>query len=311
MSQTPLDLSASIPFSGSGLERCEFERANALWLTQLRSSSDARFIALHNLEPAMLTHPELVPAYVKIDEIPVAIENDTVMLFLGMRDGKALFAVEILETEAEQLAAVGYTFIDVRSIAMQMHGPDLAILGHARSMMSWHLKNRFCGTCGTRTLLQRGGVSRKCGDDGCNAEFYPRNDPVVIMLGHRGDKCLLGRQHRFPPRMYSALAGFLEHGESLEEAVRRELFEESGINVGKVEYVASQPWPFEQSIMIGCLAEALNEDIVVDAEELDDARWVSAKDIGRALKGGVDSAIAVPPDMAIAHHLIKHWYETL
>lgn len=302
-----MDISATIPFSGSSLERCEVERASPRWLTDQELSPEARFLPLHNLEPAMLTLPALEPAYVKRDEIPVALENELTMLFLGQRDGTPIFAVDIVQSEAEQLQDIGYSFMDVRSIAMQLHGPDLAIIGHARSMMSWHLKNRFCGTCGTRTLLKRGGAVRFCGDDSCNTEFYPRNDPVVIMLAHRGDQCLLGRQHRFPPRMYSALAGFLEHGESLEEAVRREMFEEAGIDVGKVTYVASQPWPFEQSIMIGCFAEALNEEITLDQEELDDARWVSAHDVKRALAGDETAPIAVPPDMAIAHHLVKHW----
>jgi NAD+ diphosphatase len=302
-----MDISATIPFSGSGLERCERERSSQRWLLDERDSPRARFIALHNLQIAMLPHPSLEPAYLKFSEIPVAIENDTTMLFLGQKDGKSIFAVECLNPEAEQLREVGYTFNDVRSIAMQMDGPDLAIIGHARSMMSWHLKNRFCGVCGTRTLVQRGGAVRKCGNESCAAEYYPRNDPVVIMLAHSGDQCLLGRQHRFPPKMYSALAGFLEHGESLEEAVRRELLEEAGIDVGAVEYIASQPWPFEQSIMIGCLAEATSEEISLDEEELDDARWVSLDDVRRAMTGDETAPIAVPPTMAIAHHLVKHW----
>lgn len=309
MVKTAMDLSATIPFSGSGLERCERERANRRWLQDEQDAPHARFIALHNLQVAMLTHPALEPAYLKIEEIPVAIENETTMLFLGQKDGKSIFAVECLQAEAEQLQDVGYHFIDVRSIAMQMHGSELSILGHARSMMSWHLKNRFCGTCGTRTLVQRGGAVRYCGNETCATEFYPRNDPVVIMLAHRGDQCLLGRQHRFPPKMYSALAGFLEHGESLEEAVRRELFEEAGVEIGQVEYIASQPWPFEQSIMIGCLAEAISEDIVLDKEELDDARWVSLAHVRQAMDGDETAPIAVPPDMAIAHHLVKHWIE--
>lgn len=305
----PLDLSATIPFNMSGLDRCEHERSSDLWLTQQRESPSARFVGLSDLKVAMLTHPSLEVGYLKYDEIPVAMENEATCLFLGLREGAPVFAVELFDQEQSNLEEVGYTFIDVRTIAMQMHGPDLAIIGHARSMMSWHLKNRYCGVCGTRTLIKRGGILRKCGNDSCAVEYYPRNDPVVIMLATKGDKCLLGRQHRFPPRMYSALAGFLEHGESLEEAVRREMFEESGIRTDKVEYIASQAWPFEQSIMIACLAEALDDTINIDKEELDDARWVTLEEARLGLDSPGNGPIDLPPDMAIAHHLVRAWVD--
>ncbi|MEM7570706.1 MAG: NAD(+) diphosphatase [Pseudomonadota bacterium] len=304
-----LDRSATIPFNMSGLERCERERHDTLWLTEQRESPDARFIGLCNLQPAMLKHPALELGYLKYDEIPVALENDTTCLFLGLREGKPIFAVELVDQERDNLLDVGYSFMDVRSIAMQMDGPDLAILGHARSMMSWHLKNRYCGVCGTRTLIKRGGILRKCGNESCAVEYYPRNDPVVIMLAHSGDKCLLGRQHRFPPKMFSALAGFLEHGESLEEAVRRELHEESGISAGKVTYLASQAWPFEQSIMIACLAEALDETITLDEEELAEARWITRDEARRGLALDPEADVHLPPRMAIAHHLVKAWVD--
>ncbi|MEM1019875.1 MAG: NAD(+) diphosphatase [Pseudomonadota bacterium] len=304
------DLSAHIPFNMGGLERCERERTNALWLIEQMESPKARFVGLHNLKVAMLTHPSLSPAYLKSAEVPIALENNMTTLFLGLKGDTPVFAIDVLDQEAAQLQDVGYSFIDVRTIAMQMHGPDLAIIGHARSMMSWHLKNRYCGNCGTRTLILKGGALRKCTNDDCAMEYYPRNDPVVIMLAHKGEKCLLGRQHRFPPKMYSALAGFLEHGESLEEAVRRELHEEAGIHSSRVDYVSSQAWPFEHSIMIACLAEAAEDMLNIDKEELDDARWVSVEDARAALAGDPEAPIAVPPDMAIAHHLVRHWVES-
>jgi len=302
-----MDISATVPFNGSLLERCERERADEPWIKQLYESDAARFLAFDDLKAAMRTHEGLTPAYMRRLEGLFGAQDDAEVLFLGMRGAEAIFAGVITDQRAAQMTENGDTFIDVRTIAMQMHGPDLAIVGHARSMLSWHGKNQFCGVCGSKTVMKRGGAVRQCTNPNCGAEYYPRNDPVVIMLAHRGDQCLVGRQHRFPPKMYSALAGFLEHGESLEEAVRREMLEESGIEVGAVEYIASQPWPFEQSIMIGCLADAISTDIIIDEEELEAARWVSAAEVKAALAGDMAAPISVPPDMAIAHHLMKHW----
>ncbi|MEM6681956.1 MAG: NAD(+) diphosphatase [Pseudomonadota bacterium] len=304
-----MDISATIPFSGTQLDRCEAHRADADWLAQQHNAQNAQFLVLNDLKVGMFAHGDLKPAYLMRDDVAAALSEPEEDLFLGKVGPAPLWALSIDKGHAERLTQMGLSFIDVRTIAMQMHGPELALVGHARSMLSWHAKNQFCGICGAPTVMQRGGASRKCTNPDCGQDFYPRNDPVVIMLAHDEDHCLVGRQHRFPPKMYSALAGFLEHGESLEEAVRRETFEEAGISIGQVDYVASQPWPFEHSIMIGCLAAATSRDITIDAEELDDARWVSAADVKRALVGDRSAPIAVPPDMAIAHHLMKHWAE--
>ena len=174
-------------------------------------------------------------------------------------------------------------------------------------MLHWHMRHRFCPNCGAATRLVCGGWRRDCPQ--CKAEHFPRTDPVVIMLAVDGDRCLLGRSPRFVPTMWSCLAGFVEPGESIEDAVHRETREEAGITCGRVVYFASQPWPFPASLMIGCHAEALTHEIVVDREELEDARWFSKEEIGSMLMRKHPQGLTTPPPVAIAHHIIRAWVE--
>jgi len=199
-----------------------------------------------------------------------------------------------------------FAVADLRSIAVRGLVPseELGMLAMAKSMLDWHNRHRFCANCGAPTQAAQAGFRRDCA--ACGAQHFPRTDPVVIMLIERGDKCLLGRQARFPEKMYSCLAGFLEPGETVEAAVRRETFEEAGIRVGEVRYLASQPWPFPSSIMIGCVGEALTAEIDFDKDELEDARWFSKEDIRRMLEGTHED-FAAPSPIAIANHLIREW----
>jgi NAD+ diphosphatase len=194
--------------------------------------------------------------------------------------------------------------IDLRSLAIQgvLDPSDLAALAQARSYLHWHAANRFCGRCGEPLKLHRGGVSRSCAR--CEGECFPRVDPVVIMLAVDGDRCLLGRQRQFAPGMYSALAGFLEPGETIEEAVRREVKEEAGIEVGRVAYHSSQAWPFPHSLMIGCHAEASSTDVMRDEAELEDCRWFSRQEVRLMLAGEHPDGLKAPFPMAIANRLI-------
>lgn len=175
---------------------------------------------------------------------------------------------------------------------------------HARSLVDWHARHGFCAVCGAATEPRSGGSSRKCA--ACGADHFPRTDPVAIVVVTHGERCLLGRSGRFQGNLYSALAGFIEPGESIEEAVRREIKEEAGIEVGAVRYIASQPWPFPSSLMIGCLADARSEDIRLDEEELEDARWFE-RGLIRDVLSGVAREISVPQPFAIARHLIETW----
>ncbi len=229
-------------------------------------------------------------------------------ILLGQEGGAARFAVDV--SAMPEPAAVfrgldpGIEFQGLRTAARNLSAGDAAIAAQARGLVGWHERNPFCAACGGETRPRNGGSSRAC--TGCGGEHFPRTDPVVIVVVSRGGRALLGRSGRFPGNLYSALAGFMEPGESVEEAVRREVAEEAGIRVGAVRYVSSQPWPFPGSLMIGCLAEGLSDEIAIDPQELEDARWFSRTELEEALAGRSD-VLAVPQRIAIAHHLIRAW----
>ncbi len=231
-------------------------------------------------------------------------------VLLGRLDGRPVVALlapaETVETFKENAA---FLVADLRSIAMQglVSEPELGILAMAKSLLDWHRRHRFCSNCGAGTAPSQAGFRRDCPN--CGTEHFPRTDPVVIMLVTDGERCLLGRQSRFVPGMFSCLAGFLEPGETIEDAVRRETFEEAGIRVGRVAYARSQPWPFPSSLMIGCVGEALSQEIVVDAQELEEARWFHRDEIRLMLdRAHPDNLYAANP-IAIAHHLVRDWME--
>ncbi len=192
---------------------------------------------------------------------------------------------------------------------------DLGLKEAARSLIDWHQRHGFCAQCGSRTEAGDAGYVRKCTSEACGAQHFPRTDPVVIMLAVRRDTktgedmVLLGRQGRMAPGMYSALAGFIEPGETIEAAVRRETLEEAGIRLGRIVYHASQPWPFPYSLMIGCYGEALDEAISLDGDELEDCRWFTRAEVRRMIEEDSPETITIPPKGAIASHLIRHWAE--
>ena len=230
--------------------------------------------------------------------------------FLGTLRDRPVFAtlvepgaVETFEDDASLRA------LDLRSIAVQGVVPpdEMGLLATGKALLHWHSRNRFCAHCGGPTALSCAGFRRDC--PACGTQHFPRTDPVVIMLVASGERCLLGRQPRFPKGTYSCLAGFLEPGETIEDAVRRETFEEAGVRVGAVRYLASQPWPFPASIMIGCRGEALSEALAIDRAELEDARWFSRADVRLMLERRHPDALVTPPPMAIAHGLIRSWAE--
>ena len=225
-------------------------------------------------------------------------------VFLGHRDGRPVFAATAAAEAAEKFASGETRTLDLRAIATEsaVAADELGLLAVAKSMLDWHARHGFCATCGTPTVMKAGGFRREC--PSCAAHHFPRVDPVVIMLVRRADACLLGRGPHFRPHMFSCLAGFLEPGETIEDAVRREVFEETRIRVGTVTYRTSQPWPFPSSLMLGCAAEALDETIVTDPAELEDARWFDRAAVAAMLAGTHPEGILAPPPMAIAHYLM-------
>ena len=275
--------------TGAGLDRADHLRLDAARLAELAASATARLLAMEGLDPRLDEEGRL-----HWDETAGAAE----LIFLGLRGEVPLFA-PIVEAPPGQRAWAVFGLLN------RMDPADAAIWGAARSLNEWHGRHRYCGTCGSPTAPFRGGWGRRC--SGCAMEHFPRVDPVVIMLAEHEGKVLLGRQSQYPPGRYSALAGFVEPGESIEEAVARELREEAGIEADQVRYVASQPWPFPGQLMIACTAEALSDRVVLDRTELEDSFWASREEVAAALARRPDARFLAPPPFAIAHTLLRHW----
>jgi NAD+ diphosphatase len=231
-------------------------------------------------------------------------------VFLGLVDNTARYAVSLAPAAAEALKARGdFVVTDLRSIAVRalVEAEHLPPLAEGKALLVWHARHRFCPNCGSPTNVVEAGWRRDC--PSCHAQHFPRTDPVVIMLPVDGERCLLGRSHRFQAGMWSCLAGFVEPGEAIEDAVRRETREEAGIICGRVAYFASQPWPFPTSLMIGCHAQALSKEIVIDRHELEDARWFDREEVAAMLLQRHPGGLTTPPHVAIAYHIIRAWVE--
>lgn len=231
-------------------------------------------------------------------------------VFLGLLGEAGRFGIALDPEAAKALKERPDLFVtDLRSIAVQgLVAPDhLAPLAEAKALLAWHARHRFCANCGAPTNVSQAGWKREC--PSCKTEHFPRTDPVAIMLAIDGDKCLLGRAGRFVANMWSCLAGFIEPGESIEDAVRRETLEEAGVTCGEVKYFAAQPWPFPMSLMIGCHARATSTALTVDRTELEDARWFTRDEVALMFLGRHPEGISIPPPIAIAHHIIRAWVE--
>jgi NAD+ diphosphatase len=295
-------------FGGNPLDRASERRDDGDWIAKLLADPQTRLLALRDLKP--FTRGTAVPA---LDWQPVAqwrdqIDGGSPLIFLGLGDGRAHFAIDA--AGAAVAPDVDTELLDVRALAPTIARGDAAILAEARSLLDWHTRHRFCAQCGSPTTVASAGWKRQC--PACRASHFPRTDPVVIMLAIRGERALLGRNRRRPGARFSCLAGFVEPGETPEEAVRREVREEAGVRCGRVRYLAAQPWPFPSSLMMGFLAEALTEEITVDVEEIAEARWFSREEIramvARAAAGPDDPAqVSLPSSIAIAHHICRRW----
>ena len=290
-------MDTTIAFAGTGLDRADHIRADAEKLASLMNWR-ARLLRLDGIDPVIAPDDSL--DWGTLADADPAAE----LVFLGlMDDGRACFA----QVTPAMMGSVAPPNPRLWSAMGTLSPADLAVYGGARSLVDWHARHRFCARCGSATVLAKGGWQRNCTNDVCKGEHFPRVDPVTIMTVECEGQLLLGRQPRFPPRRYSALAGFVEPGESLEGAVCREVLEEAGVKAHSVEYVASQPWPFPSSLMIGCHAYADDKTIVIDETELEDARWFTREEVAHAMTGAEDGAFIAPPPFAVAHHLLKWW----
>jgi NAD+ diphosphatase len=301
-----------IPFSGNPLNRASEMRTDAAWVESKRHDPSSLILPFWRLQPLLhdsddsdsaaalsLLRPEIV------DSLAAAYAP---CIFLGLDGDKAIFALDIspVDDPAKDgaLDGLGY-FREARAAAQTVSARDAAIIAQAKAMIDWHQRHGFCPRCGTPTKLVDAGYRRLC--DNCNAEHFPRVDPVVIMLATDGDACLVGRGKQFPRGMFSALAGFVEPGETIEEAVRRELMEEASVKVTNVTYYATQPWPFPSSLMIGCFAKAASRDVKPDESEIAELRWLERGVARELIAGKRRDGVQVPPPIAIAHHLIRAW----
>ena len=282
------------------LDPCDHLRRNEEELEKRSASKTSRFLYYRNGEVLMEDEAGLIPKF-----ISHAPHNGT-LIFLGEQAGRSYFACSVDQSEED--FSGGY-FLDLRTIARNTSENEFSgipsLLARGKMVLDWHDRNRFCANCGSQNESGRGGYIRYC--TSCKKEYFPRIDPVVIMMIIWKDKCLLGRSAHFKPGVYSALAGFMEQGETIEEAVRREVLEESGIRVGHVDYVKSQPWPFPSTLMIGAIGEALNNHIDIDSDELEDAGWFDKNQIREVLKTGGNDKFRLPEKFAIARHLLDYW----
>ncbi|OPF94662.1 NAD(+) diphosphatase [Rhodopseudomonas palustris] len=291
------------------LDRAAHLRGNDAKLMAMEERGDTRAYVVHR-DSLLVKHEAGGPRAELTIKEALALGANPGTIFLGLRNSAAVFGMGIGAPAADKLAGrTDAGLAELRGLAMQGALPveQLSAIAMAKSLVNWHQRHGYCANCGTRTAMAQGGWKRDC--PSCKAEHFPRTDPVVIMLVTRGDQCLLGRQKQFPAGMYSCLAGFVEAAETIEDAVRREIVEESGILCTDVRYYMTQPWPYPSSLMIACTATATSDDITVDLTELEDARWFSRDEAAQMLKREHPDGLLGPHPFAVAHHLLGRWLE--
>ena len=297
-------------FAGNPLDRASEKRGDTEWLAEQLASSDALGIALWNGKP--FVEKTKADAF-QIAYLPAKLAGEMAggaerLLFMGLWKGTAIFAVDLEGTSDPgqgSLQGLG-EFKDLRQVAMQLPDTEAAMFGTAKQMFEWRRRHGYCAACGQPSQAVDGGWKRKC--PSCRVEHFPRTDPVVIMLAYHGERCMLGRQEIWPAGMFSALAGFLEPGESIEEACARELAEEAGLRTRNVRYHSTQPWPYPSSLMIGLIAEVEDDEGTPDQTELSEVRWFTRAEAKLLIAGRIEGTFA-PGPLAIAHQLIKAWAE--
>ena len=299
-------MSRSNTFASGTLDRASHRRQDDEWLREARTSQSNRVVPVWRSKSLVRMGDEpriemLTPA-TRLPEAGLLGESETLVL-LGLEEETAVFAVDLSHLD-DPILELGLCdeveVMDLRQVAGVLDGASSSMLAYARAMMGWRQRHRFCGLCGAPTRSTQAGHVLACTDEQCDTEIFPRTDPAVIMLVVDGGRCLLGRQASWPPGVFSTLAGFVEPGESLEDAVRREVREETGIEVGLCRYSSSQPWPFPSSLMLGFHAEYTGGEVQVDRTELEDARWLTRQEI-------LERTVRLPPPLSIARRLIDDW----
>ncbi|MDH3977099.1 MAG: NAD(+) diphosphatase [Gammaproteobacteria bacterium] len=285
-------------FTGNYIDRQSILRSNPRAVADALNQRDSRYIVIW--QDQCLIHEDRV-ALLPVEAMADFHDPDHVPALLGTINDQPIFTLSLTGT-ATPCADADHAFAGLRDISNRLAPDQAGLAAYAKAVVGWQRTHRFCGVCGTRNEAREAGFSMVCSNQACGHKSFPRLDPAIIVLVTNGDEALLGRQLKWPDGRFSTIAGFVEPGESLEDALRREVHEETNIRVGSTNYIASQPWPFPASLMIGFHAEAQSTDIQLNDGELAEARWITRKNI-------IDGDIVLPPDYSVAWHLVKTWFD--
>ena len=288
-------------FAGPYLDRSGHLRQDPEWFAAALADERSRAIPVWNSRNLIAEGDAPRAVFLALSSVPLERRNSTDLILLGRLGDTNFFTYEVESVEAPSLAH-GSRFEDLRMAASLLPIDEAGLLGYARALVSWRRRHRFCGLCGAKTIPAKSGHVLVCSDPACRHEQFPRIDPAIIVLVSDGERALLGRQASWPVGRYSTIAGFVEPGESLEDAVAREVLEETGVAVDRIEYHSSQPWPFPASLMLGFTAHALTTEVHLQDQELEDARWFSRADLSA-------NGALLPPRQSISFRLIEHWFD--
>jgi NAD+ diphosphatase len=288
-------------FGGQYLDRAAHMRQDAAWFASALADERSRALPVWNSRNLIAEGETPRAAYIELSRIAEARRNSADLVLLGRFGDIDIFTYEIESSEPPQILP-GTRFEDLRMVASILPAEEAGLLSYARAMVAWRRRHRFCGSCGATTVAAKGGHVLVCTNPACRHEQFPRIDPAIIVLVSDGERALLGRQASWPAGRYSTIAGFVEPGESLEDAVAREVLEETGIQVDAIDYHSSQPWPFPSSLMLGFTAHAVTSTIHLRDQELEDAQWFTRADLAKGRP-------IVPPSVSISFRLIEHWFD--
>jgi NAD+ diphosphatase len=295
-------------FAASPMDRLVDKRRNQMWLAAHMNAPTTRFVPVWRMQNFFVDGASATPYLLAPADLPETLAPEQVTL-LGELAGVTYFAIDAERDQEELppawLAALG-AFRDLRIVGLALDPHLGAILAYARAMIYWQRRHRYCGDCGSATRSTEGGFVRTCTNGACGKQIFPRTDPAIIVLVRSGERCLLARQSTWPQGRYSVIAGFVEPGESLEDAVKREVMEEAGIEVSQITYHSSQPWPFPSSLMLGFMAEATTTEFNLIDDELEEARWLTRREIADELQQGT---LKLPPGLSISRRLIENWFD--
>jgi len=294
-------------FSTYFIDRASDKRRDDEWLAGQLENETTRFIPVWNLKNLVADEHVPRPIYLSPRNVQDLLSDAESTVLLGMTPERTYFAIGLSSDEdslPSELTNLG-EFRDLRWIASMLDERDIALLAYAQAMTYWHCRHKYCGDCGSPTHSLEGGMLRECTNEACGQQHFPRTDPAIIVLITHGERCLLGRKSWWPEGMYSNVSGFVEPGESLEDALVREVREETGAEVVEMTYHSSQPWPFPSSLMLGFTAVVASETIQIDEDELEDAAWFSREAMRRRLQQGI---LRLPMPVSISFRLIEEWY---